>query len=299
MEVTTIKDLGIKYTTLPRGRYVIDGEGVELTGTTNLTFKDSIQRITETKVKSHYENGDREILHVDEYEVGLRTYTGKGIYEDYQWEFDNLDDEYAYKKFCATWTPIYNVVDIVSEVVPTKLAEIVLDTGNPLITPMFAIGNNCSELYELDRVTAQWNSIKNKFDSIGFDYVPDADYKSTGLSKIYGGKEALYVTAFGIYIFGDRIRKQSVFRGTLEQCIRTYHSDKEEVESRIGELYQRHYATFNEQKVDYKKILSELEVAMGVLRNLDVKKSGEATLRALISRVFDIVNLVKVGFDKE
>lgn len=299
MEVTNIKDMGIKHATLNAGRFVIDGEGVLLTKTTQVAFRDTIHRITESKVISHYENAQGVKMSVEDYESSMKPLTGSGTYDGYTWHFEDIDDEYTYKKFVHTWCPIYRIVEETSEVIPTISADILLNSGNDFIIPMFTVGSSATELYELRRSEAQWNSLHKVFKSLGFEYHTDTHYQETAQKKIYGGKDLRFITAFGTYIFGDWIKKSPVYRAKLEDCIRVYNSDKEEIVNRVQDLYKKHCAAFDSSGLNYKLILTNLELAYNKLCEIDEKKSSAQLKGSVKSLLMETKKLVSVGFSTE
>ena len=99
-------DKGVYYIELQRGTYEIDGKRVFIDWNDNKVIVDldknpTIYKIDVRSKVEHYSNSNGEILTVESYN---KKYNELNKAEDF--EFDNIDDEYAFKKFIQEWKAI-------------------------------------------------------------------------------------------------------------------------------------------------------------------------------------------------
>ena len=99
-------DKGVYYIELQRGTYEIDGKRVFIDWNDNKVIIDldnspTIYKIDERSKVEHYLNSSNDILSIEDYN---KKYSELNKAEDF--EFDNIDDEYAFKKFIQEWKAI-------------------------------------------------------------------------------------------------------------------------------------------------------------------------------------------------
>ena len=99
-------DKGVYYIELQRGTYEIDGKRVFIDWNDNKVIVDldnspTIYKIDERSKVEHYLNSSNDILSIEDYN---KKYSELNKAEDF--EFDNIDDEYAFKKFIQEWKAI-------------------------------------------------------------------------------------------------------------------------------------------------------------------------------------------------
>jgi hypothetical protein len=92
-------DKGVYYIELQRGTYEIEGKRVFIDWNDNKVIVDldknpTIYKIDVSSKVEHYSNSNGEILTVESYN---KKYNELNKSEDF--EFDNIDDEYIFKKF--------------------------------------------------------------------------------------------------------------------------------------------------------------------------------------------------------
>jgi hypothetical protein len=99
-------DKGVYYIELQRGTYEIDGKRVFIGWNDNKVIVDldknpTIYKIDVRSKVEHYSNSNGEILTVESYN---KKYSELNKAEDF--EFDNIDDEYVFKKFIQEWKAV-------------------------------------------------------------------------------------------------------------------------------------------------------------------------------------------------
>ena len=100
-------DKGVYYIELQSGTYEIEDKRVQIGWNDNkvivdLDKKPTIYKIDVRSKVEHYLNSNGEILTVESYN---KKYNELNKAEDF--EFDNIDDEYAFKKFIQEWKAVY------------------------------------------------------------------------------------------------------------------------------------------------------------------------------------------------
>lgn len=99
-------DKGVYYIELQRGTYEIDGKRVFIDWNDNKVIVDldknpTIYKIDVRSKVEHYSNSNGEILTVESYN---KKYSELNKAEDF--EFESIDDEYAFKKFIQEWKAV-------------------------------------------------------------------------------------------------------------------------------------------------------------------------------------------------
>lgn len=165
IKVTHLKDKDIYYFKLEQGNWIVNSEelsvewkGMELTSKTLPV----IERIHSQTLIKAYVNSDGDQLTLDEYKQSLDELLEHGTEDDEgDYEFADLDREYAYKKFRRAYSPVYETIKTST---PYELTVIhaMLESGSQFIEPLFAIDTNQAQLvklyankFELD-VVNQW-----------------------------------------------------------------------------------------------------------------------------------------------
>jgi len=156
--VTAFIDKEFYYFALPYGEWVINGKEY-----TNLNYKSEqitckeepvIFRIERKINIVHYKNttdAERIGLSVEAYEDSIERLKSKGTWcnLDEVFTFEELEDEFAYKKFLRDWKPVTEK-QILKHRVETEVRHAMLETGSPFIKPLFCIDQTKPELVEVD-----------------------------------------------------------------------------------------------------------------------------------------------------
>lgn len=141
-----IEDKNLKVVYLKSGKYLIDGEviTVESYSEAKVQVKDvsNIKKITENKYIKEYVCGE-EKLSVKQYDEQIDQLLSKRKCDGYEEEWESLEDEFTYRKFVQTWTPIYNTKQEISEPLLVQFEKTKYDTGCQYIHNAFLNGASC------------------------------------------------------------------------------------------------------------------------------------------------------------
>lgn len=246
MKIVNIKDLNRKILYLDRGEYLINGKRYSFSDYYN--NKIEIEDLKELKkvnittiITSYYDELNQEEVSVKDYESAIEKLLSKS-YKDDEGDicFDDLDDEYNYKKFVKNHKAIYKTIENVSDNMELAEETVIYKTKNKYIESCY-FNEKESEplLYKYDRGKAYLDIVKNKFNQLGFEFAGDCTYGQTKDKKIWGNSEhsgIRYVRAFGTYIFNDEVKNYCSIKGTLEDMLKTYEKDKDKIEEIIQKL---------------------------------------------------------------
>lgn len=225
----------------------------------------SVRKIETTRILQEYQDKDGNVLQINDYNKQFEELESKGnIDYDDCLLFNDLDDEYNYKKFKQKWSPIYKTVQTISE--PLKLSKKILklDTGNPYIKTAFgSIKNSDLEVYQYFQRDARINLLKNKMSELGMEFVEKANYGATEGKKIYSISHSgiRYAVAFGTYIFSDGEEGRYIITDTYDNCKKMYENDKKWMNNKIQKLYNKHFYKGNLGNISVDELLKKLNLA--------------------------------------
>lgn len=165
---------------------------------------------------THYENETGSTLSVESYMEQKSDLASKGTPEKgYSscYIFENLDDEFAYKRFLKTWKPVFGESRTEKDPVKLEVVEVRTNSGDPDIQSMWNSPQCATKahLYTLDRNAISLRDFKACCEAHGLDYnIPS--HSGIRFAKI-DGKYA------GFDEFDDMdFSKSPPFIGTLDQC---------------------------------------------------------------------------------
>lgn len=307
-KVKIIKDQGGRYL-LPRNSIIFttgatgyDGvrrtvNGIDIpttsynSGPVQIPYPTEIKVITTGKKKVAYKDNNDKILFVDEYNKLLSVFTSKGEYIDYQWDFDNIDDEYEYKKFIQTWQPFYE--DVKEEIVFTDFDIVeTMISEYEYITPVHSIVTDPDKMLFVYSPTPTL-ILTEVAEKLGYQFITDNSYgrlregeklKTITVSTHSGFQ---YTKINGNYIGDEEKRKfNSIreFRGTYAECLK---EKEKQVEIAYNTL--KPYADRLIQKKLNQVTVGELLTYLSRLKNhigsLDVKKVDLINQRTIMGNI--------------
>jgi hypothetical protein len=301
-----IEELGISIISLNMGKYLIDGEVININSyNEGVSVKDvnNVRPITEiTYIKEYFNReNEKEILSFEEYSKEKeKLYKKSKIDYDGNRIFENLEDEYECKKFLRKWVPLNITKQAIGEPFIFETKKIKMETGNKFISSCFFSGTKSerSILYEYDRVKAVKEIVKDKFTQLGMVFKGDIGYNETKHKKIWGNSTHScieYVTAFGHFIFDKSWNISNSKIGTLENLIKSYNDDVEKINYIIETDYNLH---FNYKPIDVDKLHKELENSLRLIRNLNVYKKSENGKSIIISSMFNLIKDIEAQINK-
>lgn len=308
LKVLHIEDENINIVNLPYGVFEVDGQVVSNTSYNShnnqikISAKDinNIRKINSEKILVKYQDSEGFDLDVVEYENIRLHLLSKSSYNEYTEEYDwqTLEDEFAYRKFDHKWKPVYKEVITYSDPLLVDKSCIKLDTGNPFITSGFATCQADATIYTYSRSGAVAHLLEKKFESLGMEFKGSINYGSTEGKKVWGNSThggLEYVTAFGKYIIGKDMvkRTQGSFNGTLEKLQKMYEEDKEWIENHIQTLYNLHFRDTGASSVLLSEVDKGVKQAITYVNPMDVKAKSETSKRSalnVLNKLSELVN---------
>lgn len=309
LKVASIDDLGLNIVQLPAGTFLIDGEVVEHSGfnsyntSKQLAVKD-VENILSVKKKAiplgyriRGTEGDAS-LDIAEYErtkseLKLNSTTD----EDGDVLWNDLDSEFAYRKWYVQWELVTKEVVEYSEPWLVDRTHIHQDTGNPYIQAGFLTGKADVPLYGYSRTNAVASMMVEKFKSLDMTFQKGVNYGGTEGKHIWSNSEHSgieYVTAFGKYIFNKQIlpKTHGEFKGSFEYLDKIYQEDKRWIESHIQTLYNLHFRNEAASGVLLSEVHDKLKDVLAYVNTLDVKVKSETPKRSALSKITEAIECV-------
>ena len=294
-----IKDLGVYSFKLPRGSYMVDDEPInieayppELIQSKSIS---NIRRVLATSMTCRYESAEGEIKTVSEYDFEISLLKEDLTFDDDGYISSNdLDAEYAYKKYKKSWVAIRRTVNETGEPILFEVEhEIQLDTGNAFVTPLFSAGGaDINSLYTFRRSAHALSVLSNVFKELGVYYDEGADYRKTKNKKIWSNSNHAsceFVVAFGGYLQFMRVYGQSKnsFRGTLDRCIGMANADAIAIEREARAGYAMHFNSG--ASVSVSEIKSDLASIESGLMRVDSKQKTQPELRQCLTQIRETI----------
>lgn len=168
--VTYFTDKELYYFELPHGEWIVNNKKYTVNNyqaeKINSLLEPEIFKVNKTTNIKHYENVTEPNTHklsVEAYNYDLCVLRNKGkCYDDEDGEyfFDNLEDEFALKRFLRDWKPSFEEI-VTKEEVETEIRHAMLDTGHDFIKSLFCVDSTKPELVEVKFAAYQMNIVKD------------------------------------------------------------------------------------------------------------------------------------------
>lgn len=306
MKIINIKDLNRKILYLDRGEYLINGKrySFENYHDNKIEIEDlkELKKINITTVVIHYyDEVNQKEISVKEYENQKEKLLSKGYRdEDCNICFDDLDDEYNYKRFIKNNKAIYKTIETISDNIKLPEEKVIYKTKNKYIESCyFNEKDEEPKVYRYDRQRAYIDIVENKFNQLGFEFAGDCTRDQTNEGKIWGNSTSsgiIYVKAFGSYIFDDTFKlRSSSIKGTLEDLLNTYEKDKHLIESTIMRKYNEKFAKINKDKLsNLPGLVNELQYQFN---KINPKKDSYANYRKCDETLVEIQKIISESFE--
>lgn len=301
-----ISDKNIKYVLLDSGMYLIDDEVVVVDGgyynkkAVSVKNFNNIRIVSQNTYIEKYTDGIN-FKTVEEYQVDRDNLlkTRKYIDDDeYKWE--TLEDEYVYKKFMQVWQPLKKTVQEVSEPIIVGVKATKYETGNKYIESCFLNGSDKDlNLFIYDRPRALLDTVAECFTELGMVYDEGKSYGATEGKKIWSNSThscIRYVVAFGTYIFGNEWDIRNLPKGTLEDMISKYESDKKTLRSIIIGKYNKHFGKINQGIFDFDELLKKLNTASNLFNKVDSKQKTCNEYRSGLNNLREAIKLINDSY---
>lgn len=176
--VTYFTDKELYYFELPYGEWIVNNKQYTVsnyqTDKLNSLLEPEIFKVNKSTKIKYYENVSEPNMHklsVEAYKFdkGMKLKDAQYCNLDEEYQFKNLEDEFAYKKFLRDWKPVFEEV-VSKEKVDIEIRHAMLDTGNEFIKPLFCVDSTKPELVQVMFAAFQMKVVKDWCNK----YVPDA-----------------------------------------------------------------------------------------------------------------------------
>lgn len=154
-------------------------------------------------------------------------------------------------------------------------------------------------MFVYNQTGAYHGIVRDTFKQLNMEFVDKVDYSKTKGKKIWGNSThsvIRYATAFGRYIFDDSYGKANNIRGTLEQCIARYETDKQKITEIIINGYNEHFGNIDESAFDFNGLITSLRNASSYLKISDYKKTGECNYHSVIQNLNNAIKQIQESY---
>jgi hypothetical protein len=301
-----ITDKNIKYVNLGTGTYKIDGEIVNINGGyysyQKVAVKDfnNIRLVEQNTYIENYTNGT-DFISVEDYENSIQDLLSKQKIDEFEnFEWNSLEDEFAYKKFKQVWQPIKKTMQSISEPIEVEVTKIKYNTGNKYIESCFFNGSDEKlDLFVYNRPNAVQDIVSECFTELGMVYEEGKNYGSTQDRKIWSNSThscIRYVVAFGTYVFGDGWDISYCPKGTLQDMRKRYEEDRVTLRNIIIRKYNKHFGTIDKNDFDFESLLNKLNSAYKNVENISPKKNTYQEYRNGITKIKEAIDMINSAY---
>ena len=264
-------DKGVYYIELQQGTYEIDGKRVQIGWNDNKVIVDlesspKIYRVGIRKKLEHYLNSNNDILSIEGYN---QRYTELNKSEDF--EFENLDDEYAFKKFVQEWKAIETSFEV-KTLVEYSIKYNVYNLPK-YITPMRKLnGDLKNTIYVYDQAKHILELTEKALLEIGYI---KSSRESTIEGEFYLSKDSIRFSKINnrdfltIQISNLRqYEEKGIYKDTYVKVFELYNSNIINIDKIIKIWYA------SQTKLDgilYSEVLKELKDLTSLVKGIEVK----------------------------
>jgi hypothetical protein len=310
LKVISIDDLGVNIVELPYGNFLVDGEVVSNTGYNSYNSKhqiaakdvENVRSISTRNILVEYvpavDDGSNDHMSIEAYNR-IKSELKINCTEDEDGDIDwnDLDSEFAYRKFVSFWKPIYKEDITYSEPQLIDRSHIRQDSGNPYIVAGFLTGRSDVPLYSYSRSNAVASLLAKKFESLGMEFKEGLSYSQTEGKKVWSNSTHSgleYVTAFGKYIIGKNIvaKTRGEFKGSFEHLEKIYKEDKEFIENLIQLGYNLHFRNEGASTVLLGEVHNGIKTCIAYVNTMDVKVKSETSKRSALAQLNKLLESV-------
>lgn len=273
---------------LPKGLHLINGVEKHLTG--DVATFDELPKLEKISVKyltTHYFNANGEQLSVDDYNKKIDELKSKGHYIDDCLEFDDLDDEYAFKKFSKEWIANQVIKTIVEttyefEVIPE------VKSASVHIVPMRHFGKDLTKnafiLYRNSAAEAAFFEFAEKY---GYKVVgKNEEPKENECQMGFNGPR--YAKIGKSFVFsGSSDRFNSNFVGDYDSCEKIMQSDRDYIEQKF--LLELNANKKFRDETAIKDVLDKVKSIQSMFRGIEYKIFTKHQYNATQNAISDLI----------
>ena len=264
-------DKGVYYIELQRGTYEIDGKRVFIDWNDNKVIVDldnspTIYKIDERSKVEHYLNSSNDILSIEDYN---KKYSELNKAEDF--EFDNIDDEYAFKKFIQEWKAI-NTSFEVKTLVEYTIKYNVYNLPKHIQTMRKLNGDLKNTIYVYDQAKHILELTEKALLEIGYI---KSSRESTIEGEFYLSKDSIRFSKIDNRAFLTiqisnlrQYEEKGIYKDTYTKVFELYNSNIINIDKIIKIWYA------SQTKLDgilYSEVLKELKDLTSLVKGIEVK----------------------------
>ena len=214
------------------GQVVVFGPTDNSAGVEMWTAPLAVCKIHVASVVTHYANASGDTIGAGAYHdeaARLNTFV-----EDMGWP--SIDDEFAYRRYVAQWTPITKSVVQLSDPLPLALIKTVAKTANPHVQSLYSYEGALSDqavYHRLQALIAAFRRVcmeaglKETTDTIGSAGARDGEFSVPSHSGLRFGK------VHSTYLFDDSFEAKFALRGTMESLLQKAVEDEASVRRKV------------------------------------------------------------------
>lgn len=285
-------DKGVYYIELQNGTYEIDGKRVQIGWNDNkvivdLDKKPTIYKIDVRSKVEHYLNSNGEILTVESYN---KKYNELNKAEDF--EFDNIDDEYAFKKFIQEWKAVntpFEVKTLVEYTIKYNVYNL-----PKYITPMRKLnGDLKNTIYVYDQTKHILELTEKALLETGYI---KSSRESTIEGEFYLSKDSIRFSKIDkgqfLTIKVSDLRQyeeKGIYKDTYIKVFELYNSNIINIDKTIKTWYA------SQTKIDgmlYSDLLRELKDINKLVSSIDIKQK-DTSKRAVTNKLNQLIKKVE------
>lgn len=275
------------------GIFLIDGVEISNDGKSNIeVVLKSIPKKLKFKYKIneliYYKNNGGETLPINDYNLKIQNLLKNTNEYD---EFDNIDEEYAYKKFKAEWSEVREEVDKIVDLEFSvfECLEIPIEYKDHIFSkyhlPEFKFEHHYVDLNIKPSLIV--DKVAKKY---GFEKKEDTAWgrENTNGAKYSIGDNWEFMKINGNYPFGSNCRR--MFNFSLRNLtIKDAQSRVDKFEKAVDKVFLKEYNKLNNKKVDFKFVSDKLEIIKSQLNELEVKQKSRYAFSALKNKVHELI----------
>lgn len=299
------QDKGIYYIdNLPRGIYELNGERVDLTGYNERVILDLDQevnlfKINNTKVIDYYIDSEGNKLSEVEYSKQKSKLT-KNMSDDYEMSFDDLDEEYAYKKFIQNWKEVYKQITTQKRVT-FDIKHTMYNLPKYLTHTRKLNGDLKNTLYTYSEGLHIIDLVTKYLTDLGYNKVSHEPRQKNEF-KIHSPNEYIRFSKIGTEYMTYCIKglkkyeERKVAKGTYQDIISKYNWNIKDIKEAIDFW---HVSNTKLNEVSVKKVYDELTSIRDSLLKIETKVKSSSVKSSLLRRMNKFMEELKTETLKE
>lgn len=282
-----------------RGTFVINGDLVfhmehpkefEL----HIEPKSLVKVYTKTVI-DYYVNADGGKILPETYDRNIEELVKNAHYSHKcEYVFENIDEEYDYKKYIQKWKKEYKVVEI-REDIPFAIGGVIYSDYRE-ITPLAQIGGEIDDPI-CNMVVGPITTLKEVCAELGIEYYDDnVKVSTTGHYIQNASHSGIHYAKFNEhYIFtksGDKAYQSAQsHRGTYEECVRELMRYKDGIRKIVKDAI---YVEENKRITvsDRKIILADLVTLVSIFDKVEPMRKSQSTYYTAKTKLRDIIKLL-------